>query len=201
RTPSAMPGLAYYFTFRNVWNGTTESNLLRNKYFGIYAYHHSNGQDGQEVDTKNDNINLYNGNFSEGLIFEFIVGGKRIFEALDNPNYLTMANNYAGINNTVGAKLITKPSFAHRELFWRLGYEWHPKKLSNKIFDNLNMLSRHRITYNISFLLMPTKVKYISDGERWCLEAAEKPYEKWRHVIDGSFLTDFNYYRGQITDL
>lgn len=200
RTPSAMPGIAYYFTTKKAWDGSATSSLLRNKYFGIYAYHHSNGQDGPEIDTANDNVNLYNGNFSEGLVFEFIWGGKKIYVSEDNPDYFDLINLKLLENNRPGKSLTVKPSLARKELYWRIGYEWHPKALTNAVFDELNLLSRYRMTYNISLLQMPTKVKYIGDGQKWCLLEKEKPYEKWRHVLHGSFALDHNYYRGNISN-
>jgi len=79
RTPSAMPGIAWYFTPKSWWHRTDNVDTFKDKYFGIHLFHHSNGQDGVELDTvKLGEINTYNGNFSENLVVKFVFGGRRI---------------------------------------------------------------------------------------------------------------------------
>ena len=92
RTPSTIPGIAYYFSFNRWWDPTrrydralknefprNERHEFRdNKYLGVYIFHHSNGQDGNEI-APNDSVNIYNGNYGEQVVFEFIYGQQRKF--------------------------------------------------------------------------------------------------------------------------
>src|SRR5690606_26833618 len=48
---------------------------------------------------------------------------------------------------------------------------------------------------------MISKIKFIGDGTLWCKVAPEQTYERWRHILNGSFALDKNYYRGEISSL
>lgn len=65
RTPSYMPGGTVYFSWK-------KQRLVEEKkffdYVGISLFHHSNGQDGEEIDPKTQKFNHYNGNFSTNFV-------------------------------------------------------------------------------------------------------------------------------------
>ncbi len=83
RTPSTIPGLAWYFTFKSLWE--SGQNDHANYFFGIYAFHHSNGQDGDEIYPDNT-VNIYNGSFGEQVVFDFtFFGFTRITDFNDDP--------------------------------------------------------------------------------------------------------------------
>ncbi|MFT3750649.1 MAG: hypothetical protein QM768_20225 [Agriterribacter sp.] len=189
RTPSAMPGIAYYRTFRNWWN---EKKMLL-PFVGIYLYHHSDGQDGNEIDSSGGHlrVNVYNGNFSENLIGEFIIGGKVKFEGNDAPFFL--------MNDPVhreGKQRYVQISNA-REFYWKLSYEWHPKFLSNEVFDQLRIYGRKRINIRTAFITLPTLLEVLDDGRQWCKLVPEKKYERWRFTGNLNYILDRVYYRGE----
>lgn len=185
RTPSAMPGVAYYFTRNNWWDQEDAPIWQKNKYLGLYVYHHSNGQDGIEFDTLQiGKINQYNGNFSEQIVFEFIIGGR--FRPI--PEVFNL-----------GKKITTMPHLGkkknvminnEKEWFWRTSYEWHPLKLSNPDFSRIYLYPRHRINLQLLYIILPTKVKYIGDGNLWCMTRPQKKYEKYRFQLDLSYMVD-----------
>jgi len=195
RTPSAMPGIAYYWAHPNWWTDQ-EDKHIQNIYLGIYAYHHSNGQDGNELDTiLVGEINTYNGNFGEDLVFEFIFGASKKFRSIQNDKWFGTEYNEKVGNYKLGKKLTLKPSTGH-ELHWRVGYEFHPKVVSNPVFDSLDMYGRHRLNISLSYLRLPKFWSFIGDNDEWCSIGPERNYEKWRHTLNISYILDNKYKRG-----
>ena len=94
RTPSTIPGIVWYFSPKGWWDperyydkelkkanrkeGIKDDKLRDNRYLGLFIFHYSNGQDGNEF-AVNDSVNAYNGNYGEQVIFEFIYGQQRVF--------------------------------------------------------------------------------------------------------------------------
>ncbi len=200
RTPSAMPGMAWYWTKKSWWKINSDDDNPKSKYLGIYAYHHSNGQDGPELDTlRLGEINTYNGNFGEQIIIEFIYGGQIKFtpEQYDfygDENELKKVKSRKAGN--VYSQYITKRS----ELYWKASYEYHPGFLSNEVFKELNTYGRHRLNFNLSYLQLRSVRDFISDGQLWCQIAEERSFEKFRHTLDFSYIIDSNYNRGNFTN-
>jgi hypothetical protein len=192
RTPSAMPGLAYYRSFRSWWRN--ERNPL--KFVGFYAYHHSNGQDGYELDTSNGKkqVNVYNGNFSEDLIIEFMIGGRIKFRG--NGDALFSEKNKSKLAKNSAGKQIFIKTGSQKDFYWKLSYELHPKSLSNTVFDSLGMMGRNRINIRTGLRFIPTMTEWIGDGKQWCNIAPEKGYERWRLTANLSYILDDVYNRG-----
>jgi hypothetical protein len=197
RTPSAMPGAAYYHSFRSWW----EKEKFPFRFIGLYAYHHSNGQDGYELDTTNNQkrVNVYNGNFSEDLVFEFMIGGRIKSIANDKP-LLSESNKNKVHDNKPGKQIFIKRA-NEQEFYWKLSYEWHPQALSNTVFDSLHMMGRHRINIRSALIFLPTFSEYIGDGTQWCNIVPEKRYERWRITGNLSYILDGDYYRGDVANL
>jgi hypothetical protein len=202
RTPSAMPGIAYYWSSFNWWTQKA-NNLLRNKYLGLYVYHHSNGQDGIELDSVNiGEINTYNGNFGENLVFEFIIGGKIEEFIIGSNNILASTQilcsekEYQKFEEYKFGKKITRKTGLKQELYWRVSYEYHPKYFTNSVFDSLDTYGRHRLNINISYLRFFKLWEFIGGENQWCALDEEKNYEKWRHTLNISYILDKNYNRG-----
>lgn len=82
------------------------------------------------------------------------------------------------------------------ELYWKVGYEWHPEQLTNSVFDNLDIYGRYRLNINMSYLIKSTLWRPIFLGEKIYSFIPEKPYEKWRHTLNISYILDRNYKRG-----
>lgn len=197
RTPSAMPGLAYYRSFRNWWN----NHAFPLKFIGLYAYHHSNGQDGPELEIINGQkqVNVYNGNFSEDLVFELIVGGSIIPPA--NNAVLFSHRNVSKVNTNIPGKQIFIKIARQQEFYWKLSYEWHPKALSNDVFDSLQMMGRHRLNLRTALLFIPQMAEYIGDGTLWCNVVPEERFERLRLTGNINYVLDQPYYRGDLDNL
>jgi hypothetical protein len=222
RTPSTIPGIAYYFSPASWWNpdrywdrklkmankhdGVHDELLGDNRYLGVYAYHYSNGQDGREI-AANGAVNTYNGNYGEQVIFEFIYGQQR--------KYVFSGDDILSINSNHKKKVAADPSGSNElfvksshgmELNWRLSMEWHPYVLSNQVFRDVSnfgnyasgahMLGRARLNGRASLHLLPKLIEYISSGEKWCLISPETNYERWRFMLNFSYIMDSHFYRG-----
>lgn len=102
RTPSFMPGATLYYALHR-----TPPEIKSLNYVSLSFFHHSNGQDGNELN-ENGDLNLYNGNFST--------------------NYLEPAYNFRRryFDKTVMAKKIcedARPNYL--DVYGRVGYEIH----------------------------------------------------------------------------
>lgn len=72
RTPSYMPGLEYFISAGKLWNPDGRSQ----HYFSLKAWHHSNGQDIDGGEFREDGFyNTRNGDFSEQLVLQASYGG------------------------------------------------------------------------------------------------------------------------------
>lgn len=197
RTPSFIPGIAYYKGFR--YHEGKKSNFLSNKYVGLYAFHHSNGQDGAEINKTTGEINTYNGNFGEDLVLEFIIGGK-LAQGVGNADHITEAEKRIKSESKTGKLILLKTS-SKTEHYWRLGYELHPESLTNKAFDSLGIYGLHRINFNWTTLYIPKLWELVKDGKKWCSLVPEKEYERWRFTGNLTYIADSRYYRGSILNL
>jgi hypothetical protein len=72
RTGSSRPGAELFFTHNSIYKKERPTNFA----FSLKAYHHSNGQDGEEFNSvdqkwgKRGYFNTYNGNFSDDFVLE-----------------------------------------------------------------------------------------------------------------------------------
>lgn len=207
RTPSTMVGITYYgaparFSDPEEFGNPT---ILDNLYFGLRGFHHSNGQDGYELDTlrpaNKGKINIYNGNFGENLVFEFIVGGKtefrrdNIMKSRSNLRVLEEKKQYKP-----GTEMYLKMHRQH-EMYWRASYEWHPKPLTSQFFDSLSIYGRHRINLNLGQSVFVNLLEVIRGKTKWDTVMQEKKYEKWRVTGNMNFIFDGDLKAGNAQDL
>lgn len=194
RTPSAMPGIAYYWTPKDWWsmNNENSTSFLEDKYLGIYVYHHSNGQDGPELDLENiGEVNTYNGNFGEQLVFEFISGGRYIATSKSDGLFQTLSDKKKD-----GTILTRSTNDKKIEWYWRFSYEWHPKRLSNEIFDDLDLYGKNRVNISLTRIIHRKYLTEIFDKGMPYGLFPEKENEKWRHHLKLSYIIDKEYKRG-----
>ncbi|MEP5610655.1 MAG: hypothetical protein ABJP45_00325 [Cyclobacteriaceae bacterium] len=166
RTPSFIPRLVWNFSTSDLWN---YHEMKWSFYGALSAFHHSNGQDGNEFNP-NGSINTYNGNFGEDVAFEFRVGGTRAFpvkptskakdETRSQGNLKFLNKEYYRLDSIRSrkedraedkSKLINVPIAQINEINHRLAFEWHPKGLSNDAFEQFDLYGRHRINYLFNF--------------------------------------------------
>jgi len=197
RTPSAMPGAAYFMTHERLWDDSHSANYNRkwNWYWGVYAYHHSNGQDGNELDTTNAGVvrvNLYNGNFGEQVVIEPTIGGRYLF----NFKHRNLDPKDADIGEVIKEK-----SGAAKILQWQLSYEFRPNDWTNSTFDRFNIYGKRRLRSMISFSYLKQVQELLFDGSGYALVSEESLYERWRFTLRMGFITDRNYNVGNINAL
>jgi|GEM_PF-1469284 len=197
RTPSAMPGFAWYMTHRDHWDSShyatdTDKNDL---YWGLYAYHHSNGQDGSELDTTDDGVirvNLYNGNFGEQVVFEPTIGGRVVF-----PSRIYRCDEEAKSSGD----LVDHRESVTQIFYWQLSYEWRPDAWTNSTYDDHDIYGKNRVKMMLNFIRLNTEFENLYDGKDYERVTNESFYEKVRLVFNTSYIADANYKSGDITDL
>jgi hypothetical protein len=194
RTPSAMPGIAYYFSTKSLW----KSHEARSKsFFGIYAFHHSNGQDGSEYDEKTGKINVYNGNFGENLVFEFLFG-QRFTGSI---NYLDVDTNNPHIKTPKLGEVFKIVWGKKVDWYYKVGYEEHFKGLTNAYFLKKNMYGRHRLNAYGGAMFMSEIRDYITDKQQnsyqFCSWGPSETIERWRLTWNMNYILDSEYYRGE----
>jgi len=200
RTPSAMPGAAWYFTKHNWWtiDGESTESKFHDKYFGIYAYHHSNGQDGDELITDlqgNLIVNQYNGNFGEQLVFDFIFGGKFTLVGDDVDFFESPCDSLSRkIGKTQGIEVSSE-----KKINWNISLEVRPNIWTNKDFDNYDIYGKSRIRGNITYSNFKTIMNFLYNGSKWCLFSNEIPFEQFRQHLEFAYILDTNLKTG--TDL
>ncbi len=190
RTPSYLPRVTYYGSPR-CW---MEKRPQMIQYFGLMAFHHSDGQDGHEfIDSLNilpgyaiGETNKYNGNFGENAVFEFMYGG--IWYSNDAVINKSLKKEVHKDNKTHLNKVSNR---SYRQLYWKVGFEWHPRgALTNKEFDSVDVYSRHRVNYEFGFIAnryFQTQLWH-SILHRWEDEGDEVPKELFRVLLNGNIL-------------
>ncbi len=223
RTPSTIPGAVYYWSFNKLWHpnnhfsrstlkefkkdGLDKPDWMRNShYFGFYAFHHSNGQDGPQI-APNDSVNIYNGNYGEQVVFELIwgmyrknIGDGSVFDQNLKKKKEHLQNQFPGEEAFVKTQ--------NRVLFsMRSGMEWHPYGLSDPVFrdvsnlglypERAHMIGRLRLNTRFVWQFVPKLAEFIKNcKEEFCLITPPENYERLRLMADISFILDNNYYRG-----
>lgn len=210
RTPSLMGGITYFGTPLNWWL-QDKGNYVQSHYFAFRGYHHSNGQDGQHFDSTG-NVYVYNGDFGEQVIFDFMAGGIYNFyskkkETQDlkeeqkredwDEKRIRKKHAYANPN----------PTNHNRMLYWRLGYEWHPVKVFG--IDNTsvnwlphNLYGRHRFNLQVSYSIIPQYRDLLYDGKSKYYQLTRyQSKELFRFVWNFKLIADPTYNVGSINDL
>jgi hypothetical protein len=188
RTPSFIARFSYFLSHQKCFN---DSNTV-NWYFGLNAYHHSNGQDGYEFVYPTYQINTYNGNFSEPLVLEPMLAG---FVQFNTPKKGTEIK-------TKGLRSIQKQK-NHFNIYWKLSFEYHPKPFTSPRFYEHQLYGRKRVNLNLGYLYAPFSRDIICKRKR-CWLAADKefyPVEVRRFILNASYIVDGQYYSGALGNL
>ncbi len=183
RTPSYMPGGILFLTHEKIWNEQRKNN----HYVGFKVFHHSNGQDGPEfVDNE---VNVYNGNFGEQAVFEFIYGG--VHKTKPTPKKVDI-DDYSK-----QFKMYSETSYNHL-ISWRVSYEYHPYNLSTEYFRDLNLYGRNRINASLDLMKISKYNTYIFIPEigHYKKIRSNDEKEKWRLSIHLNYIIDQEYSTG-----
>ena len=202
RTPSYIPGITYYRTIKKFWmNPDNPVNGNRQDYYlGAFIFHHSNGQDGPEFYTSDPTrVNVYNGNFGENVVFELMVGGRTRWQSLWTDEQLRKFVSTRS-DRSDGQELRVKTGRS-RQASWRVGYEEHPRPLTNGEFLKYAMYGRHRMNLTGIMSWLPTEWRLIRSKDQWCTLVPDSEYERWRLTFHVTYILDGVYRRGNLDNL
>ena len=182
RTPSFIARFNYLFSHAKLWNESSRYKI----YFGMSFFHHSNGQDGYEFNP-NGTVNVYNGNFSEVMVMEFLTGGMKIIKApVSDLKYGFKKKGMRRIQISSNDKMA----------YWKLSYENHPKSLTTLRFLDYHMYGRNRLNLQLGYLFNPKsrQVVYSKQRQKWVpLENSFHNRETRRIVFNMSYIMDAVY--------
>lgn len=203
RTPSLMAGISYIGTSNKWWNKPIaydeDSNACTvSHYIGLTAYHHSNGQDGSEL--IDNQVNLYNGNFGEQVVFKFFYGGNFIANNSSMGNFYDINHrreNYSGRPKSRRSALNKEDIF-----YWRTGFEYHAWEVfgTNVVFKEHYLYGRHRIQLQGGYVLTPFFRDVYFNGKEWVSLNPSKPVtrtEAFRVIANIEYITDLKYNEGK----
>lgn len=193
RTPSFRIGASYFGAPRSWWNDGRDHK----HYVGFTMYHHSNGQDEQEI--VNDSINVYNGNFGEQIVFNFFYGGIYDGKEKEPNDFMERIGEYSGRSSDSHKARQTVDSQIHL-WYWRAGFELHPwgRLGTNQTFKLYNIYGRHRVQLKGGFISTPRYTESIFDGKEWVEVPGKTNVKKelWRLILNLEYITDLKYNYG-----
>lgn len=191
RTPSYLPRATLYLTHKNLWRKNSTSHL-----FGFSAFHHSNGQDGNEFND-DGSINTYNGNFGEQVVFDFIYSGINTKEI----NRLIVRDSSTIKRELKGGAYYAESKRVVRDIYWRAVYELHTKSLTNQDILPYNLYGRHRLNLQLAYVHSPiysTKVQ--SSNGRSYYVSKNKTKELFRILLNTQIILDKEYNLGDMNN-
>lgn len=218
RTPSYLPGVIWYFSHLKLWTRAPVNNSLEGYYGGIHVFHHSNGQDGPEFldlntirrlrlnNVQTGELNTYNGNFSETIVFDFIVGGVYEFYRKRNDPKSSAAKEKSETAKLPQARTTTvAPHQPNHMFYWRASYEWHEKKhLTNRSFiidGKESVYGRDRFNLHVGYSFIPTYRDLILNDLKDAYVAVT-PFaskEFIRITLSTNYLTNTDYHVGDLS--
>lgn len=207
RTPSYLPGVTYFYSRKKSWTPRSYDEegevdaYQKGIFYGLRLFHHSNGQDGAEF-TSDGELNVYNGNFGENVIPEFIIGGVKESKTAKLGGRFFDLSKLKIVKKMLGAESLTP----NRHVYWKLGFEPHIKKMfgfetTSPAFDSLNLYGRYRLNGQLGVAVIPSFVELLKVGDKEVVVAKEKEKEMLRLVLNFNYILDRKYYRGRISDL
>jgi hypothetical protein len=153
RTPSFMPGITIFIPLqRYLYNES-----IKLKYLSVAFFHHSDGQDGDEID-KDGKINLYSGNFSTNyleLAYHFRNRHTSFFGHPYKSGYYHDFYTRVGYEQHIGTAAPLKSSYGDERLNLSMIFlkvkEYKDKVLSVRV-DDPYQREHFRVTFNTSFI-------------------------------------------------
>lgn len=202
RTPSYLPRLTYFGAPSGLHNVYQRSNMEYEHlhFLGISVYHHSNGQDGAEF--RGDSVNIYNGNFSENAVFQFLVGG--YYRKGGSPTTFQRITREETLSDTTEVKTFKTIYAAATKAVhqsWKAGFEWHPAVLSNKVFARAGVYGGNRLQGQYTLIISPVYQEKIHNGKTWKNIGTPKQKELFRLVLNMEYITDMSFYKGTLNKL
>jgi len=207
RTPSYLPGITYFYSKKKKWTPRSkDENGLVNNYqkgifYGLRIFHHSNGQDGAEF-TPDGELNVYNGNFGENIIPEFIIGGVRESKTAKLGGRFFDFSRIKAVEKFLGPESLVP----NRHMYWKLGFEPHIKEVfgfetTSPPFDSLDIYGRYRLNGQLGVAIIPSFVELLKIGDTEVVVAKEREKEMLRLILNFNYILDRKYYGGGINDL
>lgn len=203
RTPSYLPRISYFGAPSCLWHYSVDGDTVEHEHFyfmGASVYHHSNGQDGTEF--RGDSVNIYNGNFGENAVFQFLIGGHyRIGGKQSSFNFLQRINAL-GKAGKMGKTLYTAQKTCVQQS-WKAGFEWHPPALSNKPYATYGVYGGNRVQGQYTLIISPMYQErvYHQPSGCWLNDGPPVQKELFRLVATLEYITDRSFYKGNLTNL
>lgn len=180
RTPSYLPGITYYFSCNKGFK-SFENERSGGWYFGVRAFHHSNGQDGNEFNA-DGTINVYNGNFGEQLVGELIAGYVREYNNRDTSIPHTNTKQRLPNRTQFG-----KSGAPNRMFYVRAGVEWHePSAVTNQEFRKYTLYGQNRLNIQGGYAFYAITRDIIFSGKDSCYHAVTPAQTKERVRLVGN---------------
>lgn len=213
RTPSLMGGINIFlapigWSVKEKWQERVGKNRLKTTYFGLSMYHHSNGQDGEHFDSSGV-VQAYNGDFSEQLIVDVGMGSVHEYFGKWNLHKNSTSAKRSGKTPKVRAAPNQTPTNYDRLFYWKLGFEWHSKKLgpiynSGESWQKYKMYGRKRINLQMGWAITPEYADIMFDEKTPGKYHQLTPYqskELCRFVWNLKFIADRELNVGNINAL
>ena len=129
--------------------------------------------------------------FGENLVFEFIIGGIREYDA--SPFFLF---NWSMFKKQPDAK--TAPGKARRLFYWKASFEPHFTEvfnipLTNAVFDSLDLYGRYRVNLQLGWSVLPGYRELLRSGDCYIQVTEREERELFRLLLDFSFIADPKY--------
>lgn len=187
RTPSYMPGITWYMAGKKIFEIDRKFQNL----FGIRVFHHSNGQDQPEFDTLN-RINLYNGNFGDHAILEFLWKGIYHMQGKKKERQQSLKPN---------KRYVIRDSDLNLDLFWTLGYQYTPYKWSNEVFRSAHLYARHRVNLETGLIIHAFFHDALTNKNKKLYQInPSKERELIRITLRTSYIADPKYSKGNLVE-
>lgn len=221
RTPSYMPGIKYYTSFAD-WYQPERGEA---KWLSMAAYHHSDGQYNDEFFAedflsnpdfatspyKSGDINVFDGNFSEMVVFEFGYGysSSNNFSQKESWSFLGFkipwaeSNRYAKNQMRLDSNKLdeARPIFnwsnqQKRVKFAELAIELHPRFSTNEEYLKRKVYGTTRLNYswNSSNIILQKKAQKVLVNGKTKYESTDgKEIENSRLNFSFSYILDGRY--------
>ena len=166
------------------------------KFLGLHIFHHSNGQDANEFNP-DGTINLYNGNFSEFVIGELILGSVKEFYSQNSKQYSDTGKKQKSKTLEVPTHYHTPFTEPNRMEYYKAGFEYHDKSITDSAFLAHNLYGRFRLNLQGGYSLTPSSTDIIlgKDSVYYAVTPVQSK-ESWRFVLNISYILDPVYNSG-----
>jgi hypothetical protein len=191
RTPSYLPGITYYFSCKKRFH-VNDAAGVHGWYFGLRAFHHSNGQDGEEYNA-DGSLNVYNGDFGEQLVGEGIIGYVREYNNFRKGFVYTQVNR----KNARSRSQLGRTLLPNRLWYARASFEWHQIGwATNQHYRRYTLYGQNRLNFQFGHIwnTITRDLIYSEKKDAYYAITPAQIKERFRFILSGMYILD-QYYR------